>query len=53
MPTQDALIAAEGIAALIDGLYIRRALKEDTPDTVSAVCLVEDYLETKLQSRGT
>jgi len=53
MPTRDALVVAEGIAALIDGLYIRRALKEDTPDTVSAVRLVEDYLETKLQSRGT
>jgi TetR/AcrR family transcriptional regulator, transcriptional repressor of bet genes len=39
---------AEGIAALIDGLYIRRALKDGTPNAQSAVALVEDYLETKL-----
>jgi TetR/AcrR family transcriptional repressor of bet genes len=52
MPAEEAFIAAETIAALIDGLYIRRALKEDTPDALSAVRLVEDYLETKLQSQG-
>ncbi|MEO3998511.1 transcriptional regulator BetI [Mesorhizobium sp. CAU 1732] len=40
--------AAEGVAALIDGLYIRRALKDGAPDPRSAVALVEDYLETKI-----
>jgi TetR/AcrR family transcriptional repressor of bet genes len=40
--------AAEAIAALIDGLYIRRALKDGTPNAASAIALVEDYLETKL-----
>lgn len=39
---------AEAIAALIDGLYIRRALKDGTPNAASAVALVEDFLETKL-----
>lgn len=39
---------AEGIAAMIDGLYIRRALKDGEPDAASAVGLVEDYIETKL-----
>jgi TetR/AcrR family transcriptional regulator, transcriptional repressor of bet genes len=48
MPRTDAERAAEAIAALIDGLYIRRALKDGTPNAASAVALVEDYLETKL-----
>lgn len=39
---------AEAIAALIDGLYIRRALKDGAPNARSAVALVEDFLETKL-----
>lgn len=39
---------AEGVAALIDGLYIRRALKDGAPDPRSAVALVEDYLETRI-----
>lgn len=48
MPRADADRAAEGVAALIDGLYIRRALKDGTPNAASAVAIVEDYLETKL-----
>jgi TetR/AcrR family transcriptional regulator, transcriptional repressor of bet genes len=53
MPRGKAERVAEGIAALIDGLYIRRALKDDTPNAESAVALVEDYLETKLLQRKT
>lgn len=54
MPRTDAENAAEGIAALIDGLYIRRALKDGTPNAASAVALVEDYLETRLSGfRGS
>ncbi len=41
--------AAEGIAAMIDGLYIRHALKDQPPDAASAVGLVEDYLESELK----
>lgn len=41
--------AAEGIAALIDGLYIRRALKDGAPNAASAIAVVEDYLATKLE----
>lgn len=52
MPRIDAARVAEGIAALIDGLYIRRALKDGEPDAASAVALVEDYLETKLAAAG-
>src|SRR5687767_10957554 len=48
LPRPKADHAAEGIAALIDGLYIRRALKDGTPNAESAVALVEDYLETRL-----
>ena len=48
MPQAEADRVAEAIAALIDGLYIRRALKDGVPNAASAVALVEDYLETKL-----
>jgi len=53
MPRAEADHAAEGIAALIDGFYIRRALKDGTPNAVSAVAVIEDYLETKLQQHKT
>ncbi len=53
MPHDKAERVAEGVAALIDGLYIRRALKDGTPNAESAVALVEDYLETKLLQRKT
>ena len=42
-------LIAEGIAALIDGLYIRRALKDTGPDRLSALALIHDYLDTQLK----
>lgn len=48
MPRQEAERTAEGIAALIDGLYIRRALKDGPPDAASAIMLVADYLSLRL-----
>ncbi|NMG38944.1 transcriptional regulator BetI [Chelativorans sp. ZYF759] len=48
MPRLEALRAAEAIAAMIDGLYIRRALKQGEPDARSAIALVEDYLAIKI-----
>ncbi|WEX07771.1 transcriptional regulator BetI [Chelativorans sp. AA-79] len=48
MAAADAERTAEGIAALIDGLYIRRALKDGPPDADSAIALVEDYLSLRL-----
>ena len=45
---EDARRIAEGVAALIDGLYIRRALKGGPPDPASAIALVEDYVDTQL-----
>ncbi|HSF94992.1 MAG TPA: transcriptional regulator BetI [Thermohalobaculum sp.] len=47
-PRAEALRIAEGIAALIDGLYIRRALKDGPPDPASAIALVEDFVDTRL-----
>lgn len=49
-PRAEAQRTAEGIAALIDGLYIRRALKDGPPDAASAIALVEDYLSLRLGS---
>ena len=48
----EACRTAEGIAALIDGLYIRRALKQGAPDPASAIALVEDYVTMKLGGAG-
>lgn len=48
VPRADARKIAEGIAAMIDGLYIRRALKQGEPDPASAIALVENHLEISL-----
>jgi len=50
LPRADAITVAETIAAMIDGLYIRNALKNDAPDAARAAALVENYLETCLAS---
>ncbi len=47
----DGVRIAEGIAAMIDGLYIRRALKDGPPDRASAIALLEDYVDTQLAGR--
>lgn len=39
---------ARGLGALIDGVYIREALKGGTPDGAAAARLVEDYLAREL-----
>lgn len=48
MPRADAARMAEAIAAMIDGLYIRRALRDGLPNPPSAASLVEDYVDSKL-----
>lgn len=48
LPRLGAERTAEAIAALIDGLYIRRALKGSTPDAGSAIRLIESFLDLKL-----
>ena len=52
LPRDKAQRIAETIAALIDGLYIRRALKQGEPDAASAIRLVEGYLELALRQEG-
>lgn len=53
MPRADAERMAEAIAAMIDGLYIRRALRDGLPNPASAAALVEDYVEAKLRRPQT
>ena len=48
MSRRDAEASAESIAALIDGFYIRRALKADAPDAASAIRLIENFVDLKL-----
>lgn len=48
LPRSEAERIAEAIAAMIDGLYIRRALRDGLPNPISAAALVEDFVETKL-----
>ena len=43
--------AAEGLAAMIDGLYIRQSLNPGEPDAVQAVALVIGYLDGLLGAR--
>lgn len=52
LPRSEADRVAEATAALIDGLYIRRALKDGMPNAATAIALIEDYLETKLNRRS-
>ncbi len=51
MSRQEAERVAESVAALIDGLYIRRALKHGAPNPASAAALVEDYLTMRLNQQ--
>jgi len=46
-PAQAARIA-QGVAAMIDGIYIRSALQDSAPDPVGACLLVKDYLRASL-----
>jgi TetR/AcrR family transcriptional repressor of bet genes len=41
---------ADGLGALIDGLYLREVLKTGAPDGAAAVATAEAYLNAKLAS---
>ncbi|TMV39623.1 transcriptional regulator BetI, partial [Thioclava sp. BHET1] len=43
---------AEGIGAMIDGVYIREALSDEHPDGERAAALVRTYLQTQIAMRG-
>lgn len=50
MPKDQASIAARGLAALIDGLWLRGSLSGDTEfDSVLARTIAYDYVETQLR----
>ncbi len=40
---------AEGLGALIDGLYLREVLKSGPPDGAAAVKVARDYLDAHLK----
>jgi TetR/AcrR family transcriptional repressor of bet genes len=42
---------AQGLAALIDGLYLREALKQGAPDGAKAVAMAMEYLACNLAKR--
>ncbi|RFC68793.1 MULTISPECIES: choline-binding transcriptional repressor BetI [Mesorhizobium] len=44
-------IMSEGIAALIDGFYIRRALKDGLPNPRGAAAVIEHYVKACLSSQ--
>jgi TetR/AcrR family transcriptional repressor of bet genes len=49
MPRNQAVEAAEGAAALIDGLWIRYSLADDRPDPAAAIAVVEDFVEARIR----
>ena len=53
MPRREADKATEAVSALIDGFYIRRALRDGLPNPFSAVAIIEDYVDTKLATMGS
>lgn len=52
VPADRARRIAESTAAMIDGVYIRRALRDGAPDPESAAALVEDHLDAMLAREG-
>lgn len=48
MPRNEAERTAESTAALIDGFYIRRALRDGPPDAGNAIALVEEFLAARI-----
>lgn len=47
-----AAAVARGVGAMIDGVYIREALKNGAPDGTAAAGLVLEYLERELERRA-
>ncbi|WP_069300105.1 transcriptional regulator BetI [Neptunicoccus sediminis] len=43
---------AQGLAAMIDGFYIRHALQENAPARVEVMAMVDEYLRQQLQFHG-
>lgn len=45
---EKALPIAEGVAALIDGFWIRQVLRDEAPDPGAAVAHVEEYVDSRI-----
>ena len=48
VPESEARRIAAGLGALIDGAYLRQALRDGTGDRAAAVAMVEDYLDRQI-----
>lgn len=48
LPPDAAEETAEGVGAMIDGFYIRRALRDGLPNPASVISTIEDYVDAKL-----
>lgn len=53
LPEEQSREAAEGLASLIDGLYVRHALRRAGPDAPQAVTLCMRYVAIQLSAKGT
>lgn len=48
IPRPRAVRVADGVGALIDGVYLRQALAGGPPDAHAAIALVEDYIDLQI-----
>ena len=48
-PPDNAVRIAEGVAAMIDGLYIRQSLRAGPSSSTASITLTEDYLDLQLR----
>ena len=53
MPADDSSDAAEGVASMIDGLYVRAALTDQALDTGLALRLMREYVDFLITRRGS
>lgn len=52
LPAEQAASSAETLAALIDGLYVRHALRAAGPDAREAIAICRDCLDSRLAHEG-
>ena len=51
LPPAEAVRVAEGLGALIDGVYLREALRGRPTAPAAAIAVIEDYLDRALEAR--
>lgn len=52
MDHSEARCVAEGTASMIDGVWIRQALRDGPVDRLGAIRMVEDYVEAQIELSG-